>query len=133
MVYPIARLERIHEMTSELKGSGLVDGANAIIEIADGITPLAVPLTQFFTRQIPMNLVITNIPGPPVPLYLLGARIHRTYPYVEVVDNEGLTIAVVSYEDQLYFGITSDRDVIPDLDDLAAGIERGFAELTAAG
>jgi WS/DGAT/MGAT family acyltransferase len=126
---PLARLDRIHSITSELKGSGYVDGAQAIIRIADGITPLAVPLTQFVSRQIPMNLVITNIPGPPVPLYLLGARVLRTYPYVEVIDNEGLTIAVVSYDNRLYFGITSDRDVVPDLGRVAAGIETGFAEL----
>jgi WS/DGAT/MGAT family acyltransferase len=129
---PLERLDRIHAITSELKGSGYVDGAEAIIRIADGITPLAVPLTQLVSRQIPMNLVITNIPGPPVPLFLLGAKVLRTYPYVEVIDDEGLTIAVVSYESQLFFGITSDRDVIPDLADVAAGIERGFAALADA-
>ncbi len=81
-------------MTSELKGSGLVDGAHRILDIADVITPLAGPLTRYVSRTIPMNLVITNIPGPPVPLYLRGARFLRVFPYVEVIDNEGLTIAV---------------------------------------
>ena len=56
----------------------------------------------------------------------------RAYPYVEVVDNEGLTIAVVSYDDRLHFGITSDRDVIPDLDDLADAIASNFASLADA-
>jgi diacylglycerol O-acyltransferase len=130
---PLARLRQVHDHTSELKGSGLVDGAEAIVRLADGITPvLAAPLTRLVSRQIPMNLVITNIPGPPVPLYLNGARILRTYPYVEVIDNEGLTIAVVSYEDQLFFGITSDRDVIPDLDLVAESIEKEFHALAAA-
>jgi diacylglycerol O-acyltransferase len=129
---PVARLDRVHATTSELKGSGFVDGAEAFIRIADAVTPFAVPLTQFVSRQIPMNLVITNIPGPPIPLYLLGARVRRTYPYVEVIDNQGLTIAVVSYEDRLFFGITSDRDVITDLDDVAASIEREFLALAAA-
>ncbi len=129
---PVARVWRVHELTSELKGSGLVDGAEMILKIADGITPLAAPLTRLVSRRIPMNLVITNIPGPPVPLYLMGGRLLRTYPYVEVIDNEGLTIAVVSYDDQLFFGITSDRDVIPDLDDVAEGIEKEFLTLTEA-
>ena len=129
---PLARLERIHALTSELKGSGLVDGADTIVRLADKIPPLAVQLSRFVTSQIPMNMVITNIPGPPMPLYVRGARIRRVYPYVEVVDNEGLTIAVVSYDDHLYFGITSDRDVVPDLADLAAGIEAEFAALVAA-
>lgn len=129
---PLTRLDRIHATTAELKGSGLIDGAEAIIKIADAVTPFAVPLTQFVSRQIPMNLVITNIPGPPIPLYLLGAPIRRTYPYVEVIDNQGLTIAVVSYEDRLFFGITSDRDVISDLGDVAASIEREFQALADA-
>ena len=116
-------------MTAELKGSGLVDGAHRILDIADVITPLAGPLTRYVSRTIPMNLVITNIPGPPVPLYLRGARFLRVFPYVEVIDNEGLTIAVVSYDDQLHFGITADRDVMPDLADVAASIEREFALL----
>ncbi len=126
---PLTRLKRIHERTSELKGSGLVDGAEMILKIADGITPLAAPLTRLVSRRIPMNLVITNIPGPPVPLYLRGGRLLRAYPYVEVIDDEGLTIAVLSYDDQLFFGITSDRDVIPDLDDVAEGIEKEFLAL----
>ncbi len=126
---PVARLERIHAVTGELKGSGLVDGAHRILDIADAITPLAGPLTRYVSRTIPMNLVITNIPGPPIPLYLRGARFLRVFPYVEVIDNEGLTIAVVSYEDHLHFGITADRDVMPDLGDVATSIEREFAAL----
>ena len=51
------------------------------------------------------------------------------FPYVEVIDNEGLTIAVVSYDDKLHFGITSDRDVLPDLADVASSIEHEFAVL----
>ena len=126
---PVERLNRIHAVTSELKGSGLVDGAHRILDLADAITPLAGPLTRYVSRTIPMNLVITNIPGPPIPLYLRGAKFLRVFPYVEVIDNEGLTIAVVSYEDQLHFGITADRDVMPDLGDVAAAIEHEFALL----
>jgi diacylglycerol O-acyltransferase len=129
---PLVRLDRIHAITSELKGSGLVDGAQMILELADGITLLAGPLTRLVSRRIPMNLVVTNIPGPPVPLFLRGARISRVFPYVEVIDNEGLTIAVVSYDDQLFFGITSDRDVLPDLSDVASAIEQEFEVLAAA-
>ena len=51
---------------------------------------------------------------------------------MEVIDNEGLTIAVVSYDDHLFFGITSDRDVLPDLGLVAEGIEKEFAALAAA-
>jgi diacylglycerol O-acyltransferase len=127
---PVSRLERIHALTSELKGSGLVDGAQRILDIADAITPLAGPLTRYVSRSIPMNLVITNIPGPPVPLFLCGARFLRIFPYVEVIDDEGLTIAVVSYDDHLHFGLTADRDVMADLGDVAASIEHELGVLT---
>jgi WS/DGAT/MGAT family acyltransferase len=130
--HPRERLNRIHQQTSELKGSGLVDGAEAVIVLADQVLLFAAPLTRFLTQRIPMNLVITNVPGPPVPLYLRGSRLREVFPYVEVVDNEGLTIALVSYDDTLFFGLTADRDVVPDLDSLAAGIERSFDELARA-
>jgi WS/DGAT/MGAT family acyltransferase len=123
------RLERIHGEVRELRDSGLVEGGQLVTRIADGVTPLAAPLTRYVARSLPMNLVITNIPGPPMTLYLSGARLMRAYPYVEVVDNEGLTIAVVSYDERLHFGITSDRDVIPDLDDLGDAIAANFREL----
>ncbi len=127
---PKRRLERIHATTSSLKAdAGLMHGAQFIIELADVVPTIAVPLTRFVSHSIPMNLVITNVPGPPIPLYLQGARILRTYPYVEVIDNEGLTMAVVSYEDHLFFGLTSDRDALPDLGRLATGIAEGFQVL----
>jgi diacylglycerol O-acyltransferase len=128
---PIRRLVELHRRTVELRESGLVDGADSIVRLADGVPLLSTQLTRLVSRRIPMNLVITNIPGPPVPLYLRGARVLRTYPYVEVIDNEGLTIAVVSYDDQMFFGITSDRDVLPDLALVAEGIEKEFQALAA--
>ncbi|MEM8748538.1 MAG: wax ester/triacylglycerol synthase family O-acyltransferase [Actinomycetota bacterium] len=128
---PVARLADVHEQTTRLKGSSMVDGAQTILDLADGIPQIARPITSFVSRQIPMNLVVTNVPGPPVPLYLRGARLEETYPYVEVIDNEGLTIAVVSYDDQLFFGITGDRDVLADVDELAGLIEKEFEVLAA--
>jgi diacylglycerol O-acyltransferase / wax synthase len=122
----------VHSAAAAAKASGLADGAETIVRLADGVTPLATQLTRLVSRRIPMNLVVTNIPGPPVPLYLMGSRLLRTYPYVEVIDNEGLTIAVVSYDDRLFFGLTSDRDVVPDLDLVAAGIEKEFLALVNA-
>jgi len=129
---PAVRLERVHTQTSELKGSVMVDGAQTILELADTIPRLAPMVTRFVSRQIPMNLVVTNVPGPPIPLYLRGAPLVETYPYVEVLDNEGLTIAVVSYADTLFFGITGDRDVMHDIADLATAIAVEFDELAAS-
>lgn len=129
---PAERLARIHTETNELKASGLADGVEAMVSAAGELTMLAAPLARVLTRSFPMNLVITNIPGPPAPLYVRGARVLRAYPYVEVIDNEGLTIAVVSYDGNLSFGITSDRDVMPDLQHLATSIEAGIERLADA-
>ena len=128
---PATRLHRIHRQTAELKGSGLADGAENIVALAGLVPVFARPLAHLLSRSIPMNLVITNIPGPPAPLYVQGARILEAYPYVEVIDGEGLTIAVVSYDDTLHFGLTADRDVVPDLDLLAEGIEKAAERLVA--
>ncbi len=129
---PVSRLEAIHTQTTELKGSTMVDGAKTILELTDGIPSVARQLTNFVSRQIPMNLVVTNVPGPPMPLYFQGARLLETYPYVEVIDNEGLTIAVVSYDDHMFFGITADRDVLPDVGHLAELIGHEFDVLADA-
>jgi len=129
---PVQRLARIHAQTSELKASGLADGVETVVSAAGEFTVLAPRFAKLLSKSIPMNLVITNIPGPPVPLYVRGARVLQAYPYVEVIDNEGLTIAVVSYEGNLSFGITSDRDGIPDLELVAEGIEKGLGRLTSA-
>jgi diacylglycerol O-acyltransferase len=128
---PILRLEHIHTQTRELKGSDMVHGAQTVLELADTIPRLAPTVTRFVSRHIPMNLVVTNVPGPPIPLYLRGASLVETYPYVEVLDNEGLTIAVVSYADTLFFGITGDRDVMHDVADLATAIAAEFDNLAA--
>ncbi len=129
---PAARLASIHAQTSELKASGLADGAETIVAAAGELPMLAPMAARLISRSIPMNLVITNIPGPPVALYVMGAEVLSAHPYVEVIDNEGLTIAVVSYGGSLSFGITSDRDVLPDLELLAEGIEKGLGRLAAA-
>jgi WS/DGAT/MGAT family acyltransferase len=126
---PDVRLARIHDQTDELKGSGLADGAEHVVNLAAHLPMLAAPMARLLSRSIPMNLVVTNIPGPPVPLFVRGGRVLEAYPYVEVIDGEGLTIAVVSYDDRLHFGLTADRDVIPDLDLLAEGIEKAIGRL----
>jgi hypothetical protein len=79
-----------------------------------------------------MNLVITNIPGPRMPLFIRGSEVRRAYPYVEVIDDEGLTIAVASYANRLFFGLTADRDVMPDLHLVAEGIDHAMTQLLAS-
>jgi diacylglycerol O-acyltransferase len=128
-VDPAARLRQIHEPTLELKTSARAEGVETMLNAAGEFPLLAAPLARLISHSVPINLVITNIPGPQVPLFVRGAEVWRAYPYVEVIDNEGLTIAVVSYANRLFFGLTADRDVMPDLHLIAEGIEDGVGQL----
>ena len=83
----------------------------------------------FKTPQRVISTVVTNVPGPRRPLYLLGRPLVAHYPYVPIADQIRVGIAVTSYAGRLYFGITGDRDSVPDLDVVAKGIERELTEL----
>jgi hypothetical protein len=83
-------------------------------------------------RQRAFNLVVTNVPGPQVPLYLLGRRLRALYPVVPLAGRQALGIAVMSYDGRLGFGLLADYDAIPDLDVLADAL-RASVDALAAG
>jgi diacylglycerol O-acyltransferase len=130
---PWERLKRVVDMTHELKDSGQSSVASALVQLAD---LLPTPLLEVLFRQggrIPVaNIVITNVPGPRNPVYLLGARQLECFPVVPLVSNMAIGIALLSYDDGLYWGFNADWDAVPDLHDLAEGIVSGFEELKRA-
>jgi hypothetical protein len=75
------------------------------------------------------NLVISNVPGSPVPLYLAGARMLTTYPTSIVMHGIALNITVQSYERSLDFGLMADAKAVPDVRDLARGLHEAMDEL----
>ena len=79
-----------------------------------------------------VNLVITNVPGPSVPLYMMGARMLEAFPIVPLAGNLSVGVAAFSYNGQLSVGILADRERCRDVDVLAAGIGASFAALVAA-
>lgn len=79
-----------------------------------------------------VNLVVTNVPGSPVPLYAMGTRLLEAVPIVPIAGNLSVGVAALSYEDRLVVGITADRDRCPDVGVLAGGIEDAFAALIDA-
>ena len=76
-----------------------------------------------------MNLVVTNLAGPPVPLYLAGAPLLELFPMMPVMGNLTLVIAVLSYAGQFNLTATADRDACPDLEVFAEGARRGLDDL----
>jgi hypothetical protein len=79
--------------------------------------------------QRSINIGVTNVPGPQQPLYCMGARMIEAFPYVGAFAGAAVVVAVLSYDGALGFGLTGDRDAVPDLGVLAEGIEKSLAEL----
>ena len=79
----------------------------------------------------PINTIVTNVPGPQIPLYFHGARVREIYPMVPLMDGMGLGIAVTSYAGTMNFGFNADPDIVPDLDRFTA-MMRGSLERVAA-
>jgi diacylglycerol O-acyltransferase len=81
--------------------------------------------------RTPFNLVVSNIPGPPVPLYLGGARMEGIYPVSAIYDGIGLNVTLFSYRDELQFGLVADREMVPDIWDLMDDFHDEMAALVA--
>jgi len=130
---PRRRLERVIATTRELKASRVPQGSELIEEIAEWTTTAVVTQTmRLATRLRAFNLIVTNVPGPPMPLYLLGARVLETFPLVPLYENQALGMALLSYAGGLFWGLTSDWDRVSDLHDLAVGLMESFEELQKA-
>jgi WS/DGAT/MGAT family acyltransferase len=127
---PGERLQLISEAMTSVKRSGQAIGAQALTELVGFASPtLVAQATRLQTRQRLFNLVVTNVPGPQQPLYLLGRRMHAIYPLVPLAANTALGIAVLSYAGRLNFGLNADYDALADLELLASDLEAAIAEI----
>lgn len=130
---PRKRLERTIETMHALKHSRLVDGAEILEELSDRtFTSLIVEFVRLAANQRAYNIVITNVPGPPRPVYLLESRMTEIYPVVPLFSNQGLGIALFSYDGRLCWGFHSDWDALPDLHDFVLAVGEEFARLREA-
>jgi WS/DGAT/MGAT family acyltransferase len=93
--------------------------------------PLVVGLSRLIHRQPFANLVVTNVPGPPTPLYLMGSQLLEVFPLVPLTRNLTVSIGILSYGQQLTIGLWADRDRCPDLGTLVSGIENALDALHA--
>jgi len=130
---PLEQLRQIHEITSELKSSRQALGAETLTEavVWTGTTLLSMGSRLMALGQ-PFNLVVTNIAGPPVPLYLLESPMLEVIPMVPLMGTLTTGIALFSYEGKLFWGITADWDLVPDLHDIVLTLERALDELERA-
>ena len=133
---PEARLRAAHEAMRAAKEQ---HGALPADLLAD-VTQFAMPALagqaarlsarlRLLERVNPFNLIISNVPGPAVPLYYAGAQLLAYYPLSAIVDGQGLNITVMSYGGALHFGLIADRDLVPDLDVMARYLADELATL----
>jgi diacylglycerol O-acyltransferase len=130
---PIACYEQIRVAMDELKHSGQAVGAQVLTNLAGFAPPTILSqAARLQARQRYFNLVVTNVPGPQFPLYLLGRRLRSLYPVVPLARRQALGIAVMSYNGHLGFGLLGDYDALPDLDLIAQELERAIRRLHRA-
>ncbi len=130
---PRRRLAETETVTRRLKRSRLVRGAETLEEVSDHtFSRIIVDFVQLAASQRAFNVVVTNIPGPPRPVYLLGARMAGIFPVVPLFLNQGLGIALFSYDGRLGWGLNADWDALPDLHEFAEALEDEFARLHEA-
>ncbi len=130
VIDPLVRLSTVAEAMASVKRSGQAVGAQALTELAGFASPtLVAQAARLQTRQRLFNLVVTNVPGPQQPLYLLGRQMLAIYPLVPLAANTALGIAVLSYNGRLDFGLNGDFDQLPDLEELADELSRSIREI----
>ena len=123
----------VHAAMEDLKSSGQAVGAEAITRLGDFAPPTIMSqAARLQARQRFFNLVVTNVPGPQIPLYLLGRRLVGLYPVVPLAQRQALGIAIMSYDGRLGFGLLADFDALPDLDAIAGDLEHAIGRLTRA-
>ncbi|MCA1831420.1 MAG: wax ester/triacylglycerol synthase family O-acyltransferase [Actinomycetota bacterium] len=127
------RLRKITTATKDLKSSHQAVAAGALMGIGAWAPPTLHGLAaRLVARQRFVNLVISNVPGPQVPLYLAGARMLVTYPVMPLGETTALSVAVTSLSGVMGFGFTGDWDAVPDVERLAEGLVASFEDLKKA-
>ncbi|MCG8590447.1 MAG: wax ester/triacylglycerol synthase family O-acyltransferase [Proteobacteria bacterium] len=130
---PVARLDAIREQTRALKESRRALGAETLTQVSEWTGSALLSLgARLMNYGTPVNTVVTNVPGPRLPLYLLESRLLEIHPHVPIMGTLGIGVALFSYDGTISWGFTADWDLVPDLHDLALATEASFAELRQA-
>ncbi len=130
---PVRRLRVVSEQMEGLKRSKQALGAEVISRFNDFAPPTLLAQASrvnFSTRLF--NLIVTNVPGPQLPLYVLGRELEEVFPVAFLPQNHVLAVAIMSYNGRICFGLLADYDSVEDADAIAAGIDDSLAELEAA-
>jgi WS/DGAT/MGAT family acyltransferase len=128
---PLKQLASIGERTEELKHSQAALGVETLMAVAEWL-PAGLISRGVGMAQGPINMIVTNVPGPQFPLFSVGARLLGMYPAVPLIPGGGLGVAIFSYEGKLCWGFNGDSQLVPDLGAFVADLAAAFEELRAA-
>jgi diacylglycerol O-acyltransferase len=129
---PIARLRAVSQAMEGLKESKQAVGAEVLASVQNFAPPTVMAQASrlnFSTRLF--NLIVTNVPGPQFPLYVLGRELLEIFPVAFLPQNHALAVAIMSYNGGINFGLLADFDAVPDVEDFAQGLEESLAELVS--
>ncbi|MGH2975034.1 MAG: WS/DGAT/MGAT family O-acyltransferase [Solirubrobacterales bacterium] len=131
---PAARLDALRAQMDSLKQSKQAVAGDVLTSLSGFAPPMLLALgARLAARSSSLGLQtgITNVPGPQQPLHTLGRRLLESFPFVPVIGQARISIAIFSYDGGLYLGVTGDYDSSSDIDILTTGAERSMAELLA--
>jgi diacylglycerol O-acyltransferase len=131
---PIERARAVRERMEWLKKDGQPTGVDALFRMLDLIPPAVLHLVGSMP-QIPnpvLNMICTNVPGPMIPLYVVGHRLLAHYPLVPLAWDVGLAACITSYDHKLFISLTADAKAVPDLQLLKQFFDESFRELRTA-
>ncbi len=130
---PKRRMAAVKRATQDVKQSKQALGAEVLASVSEMTAPTLMSVAaRLGMGSRSSNMVVTNVPGPQLPLYLLGARMLESYPMVPLFQGMGIGIALFSYAGGLYWGICCDWDQFPDLHDFVEALDEAFHELGEA-
>jgi len=130
---PVERLALVRRAMEHLKSSRQAEGAKMLTSLENALPPAVLARASrlgFSSRMY--NLLVTNVPGPQVPIYLLGRELLELTPLAFLAPEHTLAIAIVSYHGSVTYGLLADADAVPDLPELARHLRESLAELVAA-
>ena len=130
---PVRRLRTITQAMEGLKRSKQALGAEVISRFNDFAPPTLLAQAariNFSTRLF--NMIVTNVPGPQIPLYVLGRELEEVFPIAFLPENHALAVAIMSYNGKVGFGLLADYDSMDDIEVLADALNASLAELEAA-
>jgi diacylglycerol O-acyltransferase len=129
---PLARLASVRASMEHLKSSKQAEGAKVLTSLENALPPaiLARASRLGFSSRL-YNLLVTNVPGPQIPIYMLGRQLEELAPLAFLAPEHTLAIGIMSYHGHVTYGLIADADSLPDLDVLAGYLRESLAELVA--